>query len=318
MSVRVNILPGRFGHGAPSWQPRSGLVWGGSRHWILGIINATPDSFSDGGDVTSADAAVVVARRMALAGADGVDIGGESTRPGAEAVDEAEQIRRVVPVIAAIREALPELLISVDTTRAAVAGAAIGAGADVINDVSGGGDDAAILALAAERKVGVILMHRLRLPRADVASTQYGEGWYGSSVPAPVAGDVVERVKAAMADMLHRAEMAGIEPDRVLLDPGLGFGKTVRQNAELIEGTPKLLTLGRPVLSALSRKSFVGAMSGVSPDGDPKRRLAGTLALSMLHATAGASVFRVHDVGPCREALSVLANVALVARSGGA
>jgi len=298
----------RSGSGNLDWQPRTGLAWGGSRCWILGIINATPDSFSDGGAVQSPAIAVVVARAMVQAGADGVDIGGESTRPGALPVNAAEQIRRVVPLIAAIRQALPELVISIDTTRAVVAAEAIRAGADVINDVSGGGDDPEMLPLAADRRAGLILMHRLRTPRQDVASTEYA-----AASPPPVSGDVVMQVRAALAEMLARATAAGVAPQRILLDPGLGFGKTVRQNAELIERTAELLTLGRPVLSGLSRKSFVGAMSGLPAGSDPKDRLAGTVALSVLHAVRGASVFRVHDVGPCREALNVLDNVALAA-----
>ncbi len=294
------------GSGTLAWHPRTGVAWGGGRCWILGIINATPDSFSDGGAVQSAEAAVLVAQRMVKAGADGVDIGGESTRPGALPVDAAEQVRRVVPLIAAIRQALPELVISIDTTRAAVAAEAIRAGADVINDVSGGGDDPEMLPLAAQRGAGLILMHRLRPPRQDVASTQYG-----AASPPPVAGDVVVEVRSALAGMLARAIGAGVAPQRILLDPGLGFGKTVRQNAELMERSAELLALGRPLLSGLSRKSFVGAMSGLPGSGDPKDRLAGTVALSVMHALRGASVFRVHDVGPCREALNVLANVAL-------
>lgn len=288
------------------WTPRAGLRWDPSRRWILGILNLTPDSFSDGGDLPTVAAAVEAARAMVVQGADGLDIGGESTRPGAARIPADEQIRRVVPAIAAVRAALPGVVLSIDTTLAAVAGAALDAGADVINDVSGGREDASILSLAAERRAGLILMHRLRPPEQDVYSTSYGSG----AAPQPVAGDVAGTVRVELAAMFSAATAAGVLPEAILLDPGLGFGKTVSQNLGLIEATAAIQSLGRPILSALSRKSFVAAVSGLPPESAPRDRAAGTLALTVLHDLRGARFFRVHEVGPCRQALNVAQGLA--------
>ncbi len=260
----------------------------------MGILNITPDSFSDGGDYNTPALALQRARCMIDEGADLLDIGGESTRPGAQRISEHEQISRVVPVIRAIRAASIELPISIDTTRASVAQAALEAGADIINDVSAGSEDESILALAAQKRCGLILMHRERPPERDRFSDQYAL--------APVTGSVTRRVVGALHEALLCANRAGVASDSVMLDPGLGFGKDVTQNLELIETTPEQLALGRPVLSALSRKSFVGRV-GLGRDSDPSERLPATLALSVMHLQRGARVFRVHDVAAHRQAL---------------
>lgn len=261
---------------------------------IMAILNVTPDSFSDGGRLGTRERVVEAARRAQDEGADMLDIGGESTRPGARRVGVEEQIRRVAPAIEAIRAAGIGLPISVDTTRALVARAALDAGADAINDVSAALEDEGMLQLASERACGIVLMHRLAPPERDAYSDAYAR--------PPEYNGVVETVREFLRQRLDAAIRAGVSPRRVCLDPGLGFGKSVEQNLELIGGTGSLVSLGRPVLSALSRKSFVGRVS-LGRDSDPGERLAGTLALSVLHLERGARVFRVHDVGVHKQAL---------------
>ncbi|MEQ8769354.1 MAG: dihydropteroate synthase [Phycisphaerales bacterium] len=260
----------------------------------MAILNVTPDSFSDGGRLNTPQRAAEAAARLIADGADILDIGGESTRPGAERVSADDQIARVVPAIRAIRDAGIDAPITIDTTRARTAAAALDAGADAVNDVSGGTEDPEMLALVAERGCGVVLMHRLRPPDTDSFSDAYER--------APEYADVVEDVRAKLADMLARAAAAGIDAGAVVLDPGLGFGKTVEQNMALIRGTDRIAALGRPVLSGLSRKSFVGRIS-LGRDSDPSERLEGTVALSVEHLARGARVFRVHDPGPVSRAL---------------
>jgi dihydropteroate synthase len=261
----------------------------------MAILNLTPDSFADGGRLPTPDAAVGAALRAEAEGADMLDLGGESTRPGAARVDDAEQIRRVVPSIRAIRTAGCTLPISVDTTRAPVAAAALDAGADCINDVSAGTEDTGMLALAAGRGCGLILMHRAAPPPADSFSDRYAR-------EPEYAGGVVASVRAHLAERLAAACAAGVDAACVVLDPGLGFGKSVEQNLALLRGTPVLSELGRPMLSALSRKSFVGRV-GLGRDSTPAERLPATLALSVAHLHAGARLFRVHDVAEHTQAL---------------
>jgi dihydropteroate synthase len=257
---------------------------------VMGILNVTPDSFSDGGlDAGSADA-VARAARMVEEGADVIDVGGESTRPGAARVGAPEQIRRVVPVIRGIRDRIgPGIMISVDTTLSEVAKAAIQAGADAINDVAAGMEDAGMLALAAERGVGLVLMHRLRPPDADVFSHQHAQA-------PPYPDGVVEGVKRFLIERAEAAMRAGVAREAIVLDPGLGFGKSVAQNLELIERTGEIAALGFPVLSGLSRKSFTAVYGGIATDRPARERLGPTLELSARHQRAGASIFRVHDV----------------------
>lgn len=263
---------------------------------IMAIINVTPDSFSDGGKWNS-DTAATAATHAVQAGAAIIDIGGESTRPGAARVSAADQIARVVPVIAAARRLLgPAPAISIDTTLAAVADAAIDAGADIVNDVSAGREDADMLQLCARRQVGVVLMHRLVPPDRDSYSDRY--------VAPPDYADVVQDVKTFLRERLAAAVAAGVPPERIALDPGLGFGKSVEHNLALIRGTPRLLELGRPILSGLSRKSFVARAAGMPGDSSPADRLAGTIGLTIAHAAAGASILRVHDVEPAARAIA--------------
>ena len=277
---------------------------------VMGIVNVTPDSFSDGGEWASVGDAVAAAARMIEEGAEVIDVGGESTRPGAARVDAAEQVRRVVPVISGIRSHPPTsvahpgrgggggggVIITVDTTLAEVAEAAIGAGADGINDVSAGMEDAGMFALAAERGVGIVLMHRMLAPGADVFSHQYAR--------EPVyEGGVVECVKRFLGERAAAAMGAGIAREAIVLDPGLGFGKSVAQNLELIERTGEIGELGFPVLSGLSRKSFTAVWGGMRMDAPARERVGATVELSVRHLRAGARVFRVHDVREHVEAL---------------
>lgn len=278
-----------------------------SRPGVMAILNLTPDSFSDGGKLPTSHAIIEAATRAIEAGASVLDVGGESTRPGAARVSEQEQVARVVPAIGAIRSVHPGIAITVDTTRASVAAAALDAGADGVNDVSGGDEDPDMLDLVASRGSGIILMHRLTTPEQDSFSDQYsaepryaGQGQHASGV--------VEGVCAYLRHRLRAAQAAGIRRESIVLDPGLGFGKSVEQNLELIGETHRLKALGRPILSGLSRKSFVGRV-GLGRDSTPKERLAPTLAMSVMHFHAGARLFRVHDVAEHVAALRAAAGV---------
>jgi dihydropteroate synthase len=285
------------------------MVWqvGGSRGLaldaprLMGIVNATPDSFSDGGEHGSARALADHALRLVADGASIIDVGGESTRPGATRVEAAEQIDRTVPVIEAVR-AESDVLVSIDTTRAAVAAAAIDAGAQIVNDVSAGVEDDSMLGLVAARGCGLVLMHRLRPPDTDQYSDRYDA--------PPEYDDVVGTVAAHLEARADAARAAGVRREAIVIDPGLGFGKTVEQNLELVRRTGELQALGYPVLSAASRKSFVGAVTGCP---EPRERVAGSTAISVHHALAGVRLFRVHDVAAHRDVLAV--TEALVAAS---
>lgn len=282
---------------AQVWMMRHGRVLALHAARVMGILNVTPDSFSDGGEHAGLAAAVRAAERMVQEGADILDVGGESTRPGAARVDAAEQIRRVVAVVRGIRKQIGEsVCISVDTTLSEVAGAAIDAGADAVNDVAAGMEDERMLPLAASRGVGIVLMHRMRPPGTDVFSHRY-------DTPPEYAGGVVEHVKRFLAERADVAIRAGVDPRAIVLDPGLGFGKSVAQNLELIERTAEIAALGFPVLSGLSRKSFTAAYAGMSMDVPARERLKPTRELSMKHLRAGARIFRVHDVREHVEAL---------------
>lgn len=281
----------------PSWcySPRGSLPL--DRPRILGVINLTPDSFSDGGRTETPADAVRLASKLIADGADMLDIGGESTRPGAQRVDAAEQIRRTEPAIRAIRAAggvLGAVPISIDTTLTGVARAALDAGADAINDVSAGREDDDLFPLAAERGAGLILMHRAAPPGVDSYSDRYAS--------SPRYSDVVAEVGAFLRARADGAIAAGIDRAAIVLDPGLGFGKSVEQNVELVRRTYELVRLGFPVLSAASRKSFVGRVS-LERDSAPSERLAGSIAFSVAHFAAGARLFRVHDVREQAEAL---------------
>ena len=264
---------------------------------LIGILNLTPDSFSDGGSYPTPDHAVQAAAHMLEHGADAIDVGGESTRPGARAVPDAEQIARVTPFLRALRRSrgpVGRVPVTIDTTRAPVAAAALDAGADAINDISAGRDDPEMFALAAARRTGIVLMHRLRTPDRDAYSDRYAR--------APIQGDVLAEVGGFLRERTRAAVAAGVDPGGIVIDPGLGFGKSVEQNLELVRRTGELAALGRPVLSGASRKSFVGRVS-LERDSTPAERLVGTLAISVAHLHAGARLFRVHDVREHAQAL---------------
>lgn len=263
---------------------------------VMGVLNVTPDSFFDGGTYVQAGAACTRALEMEAQGAAIIDIGGESTRPGAASVDAQEQRRRTEPVIAAIREQ-SSIPISIDTTNAAVAAAALGAGADCINDVSSGQDDQAMLPLAAASGCGLLLMHRCALPKDDHFSNEY------ASEPEFGAEGVVAYVTQALCLMRDQALSAGVASDSIALDPGFGFGKSVEQNFSLLAGLGQIAKeTGAPIVAGLSRKSFLGAVSGGK---DAAERLPASLAAAGIAAIQGASVVRTHDVAETVDALAV-------------
>ncbi len=275
------------------WRLAGGRTLPLDRPRVMAILNATPDSFSDGGTHLDPLAAAASAARFASEGADMLDVGGESTRPGAARVPAEEQIARVVPVIRAIRGAGITLPVSVDTTLSPVAEAALRAGADAINDVSGGEEDPAIVDLAVRTGAGLILMHRLRPPGADAFSDRYG------AADRPSYDDVVRAVRDAIVSKASDAIARGVDRTAIVVDPGLGFGKTVEQNLELVRRTGELVETGFPMLGAASRKSFVGraqmpvGSAEPPPAGD---RLGGSIAFSLAQLAGGVRLFRVHDV----------------------
>jgi len=260
---------------------------------IMGVVNVTPDSFSDGGQFASFEEAAQHALDLVEQGAAVIDVGGESTRPGAPSVSAEEQIRRVIPTISRIR-ARSHVAISIDTTNATVAAAALDAGADFVNDVSAGTDDRGMFPLLARRGAGVVLMHRLAAPSDDSYSDRYER--------APEYSDVVKSVGDFLLARAEIAMAAGIARESIALDPGLGFGKTVAQNFELVARTSELAALGYPVLVGASRKSFLGAVSGRT---DPEQRIIGSVVAAVAAYGGGARIVRAHDVGAHREALLV-------------
>lgn len=281
------------------WNLGNGKAIPLDRPSIIAILNLTPDSFSDGGDLSTPAVAASAALAAIRDGAAMLDIGGESTRPGAVRIAAAEQIRRTIPVIRAIRSEAPNIPISIDTTLSEVASAAIDAGADAINDVSAGLEDPELLPLTALRGVGLILMHRLRAPDRDQFSDRYTHPPNYDD-----QGGVVPAVRAFLRERAAVAVDAGIDPESIVLDPGLGFGKSVEQNLELIRDSAQLADLGFPILSALSRKSFTARAAGIDPDLPPKARASASVGLSIAHLIAGARLFRVHDIRPHFEAIT--------------
>jgi len=263
---------------------------------VMGILNVTPDSFSDGGQTFSLRAAVERAVRMAHDGADLIDIGGESTRPGAATVSADEEIRRVVPVIRRLANRLT-IPMSIDTTKAIVAEEALRAGASVVNDISGLAEDPAMAGVVARSRAAVILMHRRGTPRTMQRLARYR--------------DVVREVTASLRESVRRAQRAGIARERILIDPGLGFAKIARHNLELLRNLSALRALGRPIVIGPSRKSFIGRILGA----DVTERLAGTLAC-VSHAMAhGVAIVRVHDVRPAVEFIRMSHAIQTAARS---
>jgi dihydropteroate synthase len=253
----------------------------------MGVVNVTPDSFSDGGEFLEAAVAIDHGTRLAAEGADILDIGGESTRPGAQPVDADEELRRVVPVVEGL--AGGPAAISIDTTKADVARRALDAGAAIVNDVSAFRFDPELVGVVAETGADCCLMHMLGEPRTMQDDPRYG--------------DVVADVKAFLEERLAFAVGAGVAEERIWLDPGIGFGKTLAHNLELLRRLDEIVAIGRPVVVGTSRKSFLGKLTGKGE----KERLPGTIATNVLALERGARIFRVHDVAEVGEALAVAA-----------
>ncbi|MDG2270319.1 MAG: dihydropteroate synthase [Alphaproteobacteria bacterium] len=262
------------------------LCGAGARPRIMGVCNVTPDSFSDGGDHAGSGQAIAFARQLAGAGADIVDVGGESTRPGADPVSERVEIERVLPVIEElIASGVP---VSIDTRRAGVMRAAIDAGVALINDVSGLSDDPDALGVVAASNLPVILMHMQGQPKSMQDDPSYA--------------DVVQEVYDALAGRIDACLDAGIAPERLAVDPGFGFGKTVAHNLELLAHLAQFHGLGCPIVVGLSRKSFIGALTG---EKTPSARVTGSIAAALKALDQGAQIARVHDVAETRQAFDV-------------
>ncbi|MBN1282518.1 MAG: dihydropteroate synthase [Proteobacteria bacterium] len=253
---------------------------------IMGIVNATPDSFSDGGRFLEPSRAIARALELESEGADIVDIGGESSRPGSEPVSVDEELRRVIPVIEGVRRR-SSVPISIDTTKARVAARALDAGAEMINDISAARFDPRMLGLAADRGVPIALMHMKGTPRTMQEAPRYG--------------DLMAEIGSFLADAMARAEGAGVARDRLIVDPGIGFGKTVEHNLTIIAHLDELSALKAPILIGTSRKAFIGKVLDLEVD----ERLEGTLATLAIAVDKGASILRVHDVSPARRFLDM-------------
>lgn len=266
----------------------SWLSSGSQRPLVVGVINVTPDSFSDGGRLTSPDQAADLAEQLVAEGADWLDVGGESTRPGAEPVPAAEQIRRVVPAIKAIRRRLNDVL-SIDTSNAEVAQRAVDEGANILNDVSAGRNDPVMLALAARRGLAMVLMHMQGNPKTMQAAPSYR--------------DVTEEVSAFLLERRDRAVEAGVEAKKIFLDPGIGFGKKLDHDLKLIRDTSVLARLGHPILVGPSRKRFICEITGQKR---PEERVFGTAAVVAWCVANGAAAVRVHDVAPISQVVRII------------
>jgi dihydropteroate synthase len=250
----------------------------GSRTHVMGILNATPDSFSDGGQYAAPERALARARQMAEQGADIIDIGGESTRPGAEPVPEDEELRRIIPLIERLSAELP-IPISVDTYKAPVAAKALAAGASIVNDVSGLRFSPDMAAVAAEHGAAVVIMHMKGAPRNMQRN--------------PVYHDVVAEIAAYLEEGIELAVRAGVDREKIMIDPGIGFGKTLDHNLELLKRLDEFRGLGRPIVLGTSRKKFIGTILDVP---QPEERVDGTAATVALGIERGAAIVRVHDV----------------------
>jgi dihydropteroate synthase len=272
--------------GVTKWKVAGEVFDFSIRGWIMGVLNVTPDSFSDGGRFFQTPQALAQARKMIAAGANIIDVGGESTRPGAEPIDVAEEKRRVIPVI---KELAGEVLVSVDTSKAEVAAAALDAGAKIVNDVTGGRGDKAMWPLLAERGGGFIIMHMQGTPR--------------TMQRAPSYRDVVAEVADFFRQQHACAIEFGVDPMTLAFDPGIGFGKALEHNLSLLKNLPCLRVHDRPLVIGVSRKSFLGQISG--HNGSIDHRLLPTVAFTSLLRMNGADVLRVHDVEENVEALRV-------------
>ncbi|HJX98310.1 MAG TPA: dihydropteroate synthase [Chthoniobacterales bacterium] len=260
------------------WKIGDDVVDLSKRGMIMGVLNVTPDSFSDGGEFFSTDAAIEQGIQMAREGANIIDIGGESTRPGAEPVSLDEELNRVLPVIEKLHPKI-EIPISIDTSKAEVASAAMDAGASIINDVTAGRGDEKMLPLAATRKAALVLMHMQGEPRTMQKTPQYG--------------DVVREVADSFRQQYDRAIECGVDPMRLAFDPGIGFGKTLEHNLSLLKNLNQLRVEGRPLAVGVSRKSFLGKLIGSN---EMTGRVGPTIALTSILRSRGADIIRVHDV----------------------
>ncbi len=274
------------------WRCRDRELPLGERTLVMGIVNVTPDSFSDGGMFEDADAAVSHGLRLLEEGADVLDVGGESTRPGSDPVSEDEERGRVLPVIEGLRRGAPEALLSVDTRKAAVASEALAAGADVVNDI-GAGTDPDMFDVVASAGAAMVLMHMQGEPATMQADPHYD--------------DVVAEVRGFLAGRIEAAVAAGIGRDHLCIDPGIGFGKHLEHNLALLRSIGSFRELGVPVLAGVSRKRFIGELSGSD---DPADRLEGSVAGAVWCASQGVELVRVHDVGPTVRALRVVDAIA--------
>jgi dihydropteroate synthase len=255
---------------------------------LVGIVNVTPDSFSDGGEFLDPAKAASHAATMLDEGAGIIDVGGESTRPGSDPVPQEEEARRVVPVIERILSMLPDAVVSIDTYRAVTAEAALEAGARMVNDVSALRGDPRMAEVVADARCPVVLMHMLGEPKTMQRDPRYD--------------DVVHEVREFLFARAEHAVAAGVAPEDIILDPGIGFGKTLEHNLRLLSGLDVIVELGFPVLVGASRKSFIGRISGV---GEARERVFGTVAANVIACERGATFFRVHEVRANREALAV-------------
>ena len=269
------------------WRCRDHTLSLGERTLVMGIVNVTPDSFSDGAMFASVDDAVAHGARLVDEGADLVDVGGESTRPGSDPIEADEELLRVVPVIEGLVKARPGTALSVDTRKPEVASAALDAGASVVNDIAGG-RNVALLETVSRTGAGVVLMHMLGEPKTMQDDPRYD--------------DVVAEVHEFLRERIEAAVFAGVPEERVCIDPGIGFGKTVDHNLALLRAVPALRMLGAAVMVGASRKGFIGTLTGVD---DPAARLEGSLAVAVLAAAHGADLVRVHDVAATVRALKV-------------
>ena len=264
------------------WQHAQGTLTFGERPLLAGILNITPDSFSDGGTYTTLEAALFRAEQMLAAGVDIIDVGGESTRPGAAAVSEEEELRRVIPVISEIRKRWPLTVISIDTYKAAVAREAVAAGAAIINDVSGGLWDEEMLPTVANSEAGYIAMHSLDRPKRMQLKPEYD--------------DVVLTVSGFLRELGDQLRQLGVAPERIIYDAGIGFGKNAEHNLQLLRATPAWRELARPMMWGISRKSFLSHVLNIPL----QERFTGALAVyGWLLAQGGPQVWRVHEVEQC-------------------
>ncbi len=268
------------------FEPRGKRCIIGPRTWIMGVLNVTPDSFYDGGKYFPPQKAVERGIELANQGVDILDIGGESSRPGSERIPEEEELRRVLPVLEALRPRV-SCLISIDTMRASVAEAAIKAGADIINDISALRADPEMVEVAVQSGAGVILMHMKGTPQTMQLN--------------PVYGDVVKEIYDFLQERMEWAQKKGVLPEKIIVDPGIGFGKRLEDNLRLINELSAFLSLGRPILIGVSRKSFIGQLLNLPPE----ERLEGTIASAVISLIRGAAILRVHDALAVKRAVAV-------------